>query len=54
MMVDDSVYYARREADERALAATCGDERVRAVHQMLASKYSELAKREFSGPRQTG
>ena len=47
-MFEDAIYYSRREADERALAGRCTDPRVQAVHQMLADKYAELAKRELS------
>jgi hypothetical protein len=48
-MFEDAIYYSRREADERVLAARCTDPRVQAVHQMLADKYAELAKRELRG-----
>lgn len=48
-MLEDAVYYSRREADERALAAHTPNEDVRSIHLRLADKYSELARREMAG-----
>jgi hypothetical protein len=46
-MREDAFYYSQREQAERALADSSADQRVRAVHQRLADKYSELAQREL-------
>lgn len=48
LMLEDAVYYSRREADERALAKTASDEKIQQVHLLLAEKYSELASRELA------
>jgi hypothetical protein len=48
LMLEDAVYYSRREADERALANVAADERVKQIHLLLADKYVELAKRELA------
>jgi hypothetical protein len=48
-MLEDAVYYSRREADERALAAGARDPRVQEVHLLLAEKYLQLAHREMAG-----
>jgi hypothetical protein len=42
---EDAVYYSRREAEERRLAAQTVDPRVQRVHQTLADQYSQLAHR---------
>jgi hypothetical protein len=47
-MLEDAVYYSRREADERALASQASDAKVQQVHLLLAEKYLELAKRELA------
>jgi hypothetical protein len=47
-MLEDAVYYSRREADERALAKDACDAKVRQVHLLLAEKYLELAQRELA------
>ena len=47
-MLEDAVYYSRREADERALAKEASDPKVQEVHLMLAGKYLELARRELA------
>jgi hypothetical protein len=47
-MLEDSVYYSRRESEERALAGQAADPRVQQTHQMLAEKYSELARRAMA------
>jgi hypothetical protein len=47
-MLEDAVYYSRREADERALAKEASDPKVQEVHLMLAAKYLELARRELA------
>lgn len=47
-MLEDAVYYSRREADERALAADAADAKVKQVHLLLADKYLELARREIA------
>lgn len=44
-MFEDAVYYSRREAEERRLAAQTADPRVQRVHQTLADQYSQLAHR---------
>jgi len=44
-MFEDAVYYSRREAQERSLAAHAPDPRVQRVHALLADKYSQLAHR---------
>ena len=48
-MLEDAVYYSRREADERALAKRTSNPRVQQVHLLLAEKYLELAQRELAG-----
>ena len=48
-MLEDAVYYSRREADERALAAHTRNDAVRSIHLRLADKYCELARREMAG-----
>lgn len=47
-MLEDAVYYSRREADERALAKAASAAKVQQVHLLLAEKYSELAQRELA------
>lgn len=47
-MLDDAVYYSRREADERAAARQSGDLRVRQIHSMLADRYAQLAQRSLA------
>lgn len=47
-MLEDAVYYSRREADERALAADTHNDSVRHIHLRLAEKYCELARRELA------
>jgi hypothetical protein len=47
-MLEDAVYYSRREADERALARQASDAKVQQVHLLLAEKYLELARRELA------
>jgi hypothetical protein len=47
-MLDDAVYYSRRETDEVAAARLCTDIRVRQVHLLLAEKYGELARRALA------
>lgn len=47
-MLEDAIYYSRREADERALAALTANDEVRQIHLRLADKYSELAHREMA------
>jgi hypothetical protein len=44
-MFEDAVYYSRREAEERSLAARAADPRVERVHRMLADNYCRLAHR---------
>jgi hypothetical protein len=41
----DAAYYARREEQERALAAKAVDPAIRAIHCAMADKYAELARR---------
>lgn len=53
-MREDAFYYSRREEEERALARTAADPRVRHVHDLLASKYSQLAQRELMKLQQSG
>lgn len=53
-MRENAFYYAEREQQERELAQTAPDPRVRQVHALLASKYSELAQRELTKLRQSG
>ena len=48
LMLEDAVYYSRREADERALASRACDPKVQQVHLLLAEKYLELARRELA------
>lgn len=45
VMFEDAVYYSRREAQERSLAAQTADPRAQQVHALLADKYSQLARR---------
>ena len=47
-MLDDAIYYSRREADERALAISSKDMRARQIHLLLAEKYHELAQRSLA------
>lgn len=47
-MLEDAVYYSRREADERALAKAARDPKIKQVHLLLADKYLELARRELA------
>ncbi len=47
-MLQDAVYYCRREAAERGLAEQSADARVRDVHLQLADKYAELARRAMA------
>ena len=47
-MLEDAVYYSRREADERALAKDATNVKVQQVHLLLAEKYLELAQRELA------
>ena len=49
IMLEDAVYYSRREADERALAAGARDPRVQVVQLLLAEIYLHLAHRELAG-----
>jgi hypothetical protein len=52
-MLEDAVYYSRREAEERALAEQTADLRAQRVHQTLAEKYAQLAQRmmaKLEGP----
>ena len=51
-MLDDAVYYSRRESDEVAAARSCKDFKVRQVHLLLAAKYSELARQALAGLRE--
>ena len=51
-MLDDAVYYSRRESDEMAAARNCSDHKVRQVHLLLAAKYSELARQALAGLRE--
>jgi hypothetical protein len=51
-MLDDAVYYSRRETDEVAAARSCTDLKVRQVHLLLAAKYSELARQALAGLRE--
>jgi hypothetical protein len=53
-MLEDAVYYSRREAEERKLAVEAHDPRAQLVHRLLADKYSKLAHRmmgEIEGTR---
>jgi hypothetical protein len=43
-MGNDRSYFMRRAAQERSAASTATDTKVRAVHQTLADRYSELAR----------
>jgi hypothetical protein len=47
-MLDDAVYYSRREGEERVLAEQAADPRVQQTHRLLAEKYSELARRAMA------
>ena len=47
-MLEDAVYYSRREDTERGLARHAVDERVREIHLLLAEKYAELARRAMA------
>lgn len=53
-MREDAFYYTKREQEERALAQTAPDPRVLYVHDLLASKYSQLAQRELMKLQQSG
>jgi hypothetical protein len=46
----DVPYYLRREQEERGLAAAAKDPAIRAIHETLARKYAELARREMPPP----
>jgi hypothetical protein len=53
-MLEDAVYYSRREAEERRLAVHSADPRARTVHRLLADKYSKLAHRMMAEIDQSG
>ena len=40
----DLAYYRRREAQERAVAESCGDMMTRRLHLELADRYAQLAR----------
>ena len=44
--MSDAAYYAHREQAERALAKAAKDPQIRTIHETLAGKYADLAKRE--------
>lgn len=44
-MLDDAIYYSRREAEERAAARQASDMRASQIHAMLADRYGQLARR---------
>lgn len=43
-MLDDAVYYSRREQEEIAAAKESSDPAVRQIHLLLADKYRQLAR----------
>lgn len=47
-MLDDAVYYSRREADEKLAAGNSADPKVRQIHMLLADRYSRLALRALA------
>jgi hypothetical protein len=47
-MLDDAVYYSRREQDEIAAAKESNDPGVRQIHLLLADKYRQLAQRALA------
>ena len=49
----DVAYYLRREQEERELAAAASDPQIRAIHEILAQKYAELARREMPPPSES-
>jgi len=46
----DVSYYLRREQEERNLAAAAKDPAIGAIHETLAQKYAELARRAMPPP----
>ena len=48
--MSDVEYYLRREQAERDLAEAASDPAIRAIHETLAEKYAELARREMPPP----
>lgn len=49
--MSDVEYYLRREQEERELAGAAKSSDIRAIHETLAQKYAELARRELPPPR---
>ncbi len=52
-MLEDAVYYSRREADEMSAAKDCSDLKVRQIHLLLAEKYSQLARNALAALAET-
>ena len=52
-MLDDVDYHLRREAQERALAATSIDPSARIIHVELADRHAEIARRARIATDQT-
>ena len=44
MRINDSEYYRRRSASERAMAQAASDPRVAAIHHQLADRYEALVR----------
>lgn len=47
-MLEDAVYYSRREQDEITAARDSKDIRVQQIHLLLADKYGQLARRALA------
>lgn len=47
-MLEDAVYYSRREQQEIALAKLANDHRVKQVHLLLANRYAQLAQKALA------
>ena len=47
-MLEDAVYYSRREQDEIAAAKTAKDSRIQQIHLLLADRYGQLARRALA------
>lgn len=53
-MLDDAIYYSRREAEELTAARQATDLRARQIHAMLADRYGQLAKRALADLPESG
>lgn len=51
-MEDNRSYFMRRAAQERSAATQARNTKVRAVHENLAARYSELVDGNGTGPEQ--